>query len=724
MVSRIQRVAVLGTGAPALGLAAHLANVGVPVLLLDAERTSTAKEALIRAIEARPSPFFHRSLARLVTPGTLPGDAEALRGCGLVVDATRGTRAGTWELLARLEPLLAPDALLAVDTSWLPLRDLVAGRAPDLHRRLLGMHFVSPLRRTRLVELVPGPGTEAGRLEEATAFARDVLGLTVVVARESPHLIAERVAAHAFVTCLQRMEAHGLAPGDVEGLTALLFSRERGVFQALEDWGAGAFMDAVDRCHAELPEERNGFQLPSPWRAGLPSPEARREADATLTRTLRPLLAEDDAAARLRKLVADEGRAGRFAWDVVSRILSHAARCVGPVARAPQDVDAALTRGFQWDLGPFGMWAALGVTEAAGRMRREGLPVPEAVERRLREDAAPGATPRAPVHRSERVPVLTSPGAEAWDLGDGVLGVGFKTKHNSIDADVVATLGRAVERAEADFRALVLANPGPDFSVGANLMLVTMWASRKRWEDIRALVAAFQAATQRLKYARVPVVAVPCGRTLGGGLELCLGATAVQAAAETQAGLVETEIGLVPGGGGTLNLLWRALQGIPEGVQVDALPYVAKVFQDIARARVSTSAVEAQHLGYFRLTDGVSVRPEHRLEEARARALGLAGAGYRPPVPRAFRLPGAPGIRALEDGLAEGRARGELTAHDALLGARLAAILCGGQGGAGHEVTEEEVLALEQEAFVSLCGEPRSLERMQSLLMHRRVLRN
>lgn len=723
MASRIQRVAVLGTEAPGLGLAAHLANVGVPVLLLDVERPGAAREGLARALEATPSPFFHRSLARLVTPGALPGDAEALRGCGLVVDATR---AGTQELLARLEPLLAPEALVAVDTSRLPLRELGAGRSPEFLRRFLGMHFLPPLRRTRLVELVPGPGTEAVRVEQARAFARDVLGLSVVVARESPHLVAERAAAHAFVTCLQRMEAHGLSPGDVEELTALLFSRERGCFQALEDWGASAFVDVLDRCHAELPGERDGFQLPPRWRAGLPSPESRRESDPTLTRTLRPLLAEDDASVRLRKLIADGGRAGRFAWDVVSRILSHAARCVGTVARSPQDVDVALTRGFQWELGPFAMWTALGVTEAAGRMRRDGLPVPEAVERMLKEGGAGDSrgAPRAPGLRGERGPVLSSAGAEAWDLGDGVLGVGFKTKHNSIDADVVATLGRAVERAETDFRALVLANPGPDFSVGANLMLVTMWASRKRWEDIRALVAAFQSATQRLKYARVPVVAVPCGRTLGGGLELCLGASAVQAAPETQAGLVETEIGLVPGGGGTLNLLWRALQGIPEGVQVDVLPYVEKVLRDIARARVSTSAVEAQHLGYFRLTDGVSARAEQRLEEARARALGLAGAGYRPPVPRAFRLPGAAGIRALEDRLAEGRARGELTAHDAVIAARLAAILCGGLGGAGHEVTEEEVLVLEQEAFVSLCGEPRSLERMQSLLMNRRVLRN
>ncbi|NRD61484.1 hypothetical protein HRD49_06935, partial [Corallococcus exiguus] len=426
MASRIQRVAVLGTGAPALGLAAHLANVGVPVLLLDVERPGAAAEGLARALDATPSPFFHRSLARLVTPGALPGDAEALRGCGLVVDATQGTRARTSELLARLEPLLAPQALVAVDTSRLPLRELVAGRAPDFLRRFLGMHFLPPVRRARLVELVPGPGTEAVRVEQARAFARDVLGLSVVVARESPHLVAERAAAHAFVTCLQRMEAHGLALGDVEGLTALLFSRERGCFQALEDWGASAFVDVVERCHAELPEERAGFQLPPGWRAGPPSLAARRESDPTLTRTLRPLLAEDDASARLRKLIADEGRAGRFAWEVVSRILSHAARCVGAVARSPRDVDVALTRGFQWELGPFAMWAALGVTQTADRMRRDGLPVPAGVERRLLEDPSlesgagdPRAAPRAPVPRGGRVPVLSSPGAEAWDLGDG-----------------------------------------------------------------------------------------------------------------------------------------------------------------------------------------------------------------------------------------------------------------------------------------------------------------
>lgn len=751
MSPRIHRVAVLGAGASGSGLAAHLANAGVPVLLLDAVSAGVARDGLERALRASPPEFFHRSLARLVTPGSLEDGRELLRDCELVIAAGQETLQQCRALFDVLEPRLAPGSIVAVSSSHLRVRDLLAGRSEDFRRRFLVMHFLPPARRTRLLEVVPGPVTEPGVVERAIAFARDTLGMGVLFARDTPHLIAERLAAHALLVCLQQMQAQGLAPGDAELLTGLMMGRETGCFRLVEDWGLDAFLRVVDRCATELPraEDRSEFQVPALLRsgAGLPSEEARREGDAALRRALRPLLAVEAAGERLRKLVADEGRAGQFAWSVLARVLLHAARCVGEVAPSVVDVDEALTRGFQWGLGPFELWDALGVAETAGRMRRQGLVVPEPIERMLsrgvsRFYAADGAAfdlergecvPRRGVRlsggislprREAPAPVLSSPGAEAVDIGDGVLALSFKTKHNSIDAEVVAMLGRALERAEADFRALVIANPGPHFSVGANLMLVTMWASRKRWEDIRGLVSSFQAATQRLKYARVPVVAAPLGRTLGGGLELCLAATAVHAATETQAGLVETEIGLVPGGGGTLNLLWRALQGIPEGVAVDAFPYVEQVFRNIARATVSTSAVEAQHLGYFRLTDGVSFHPERQLAEARARALGLAGAGYRPPVPRAFRLPGESGIRALEAGLDELLARGQATAHDVTIGRKLAAILCGGHGSPGREVTEAEVLELEQEAFVSLCGEPRSQERMQSLLMNKRPLRN
>jgi len=270
----------------------------------------------------------------------------------------------------------------------------------------------------------------------------------------------------------------------------------------------------------------------------------------------------------------------------------------------------------------------------------------------------------------------------------------------------------------------VIFNQGEHFSVGANLFAVVIAAGQKKWEDIRAMGRAFQRANQRMKYASVPVVAAPYGMAIAGGLEMCLGATAIQAAAETYAGLVEVGVGLIPGAGGCMNLLWRSMESIPEGVRVDAYPFVTQVFQNIALAKVATSADEAKALGYFRQSDGVSFDKARLLSEAKARAIGLAEAGHHPPAPRAHVLPGENGIATLRMMIGTLVAAGQASEHDALVATKLAGVLCGGVDGAAGPVTEERVLELEVEAFLSLCGEPKSQERMQFMLMNNKPLRN
>jgi 3-hydroxyacyl-CoA dehydrogenase len=285
-------------------------------------------------------------------------------------------------------------------------------------------------------------------------------------------------------------------------------------------------------------------------------------------------------------------------------------------------------------------------------------------------------------------------------------------------------LGQAAEKAEQDFRALVVANEGDHFCVGANLLLVVMAASQQQWDQIRDMVKGYQYATQRLKYARVPVVAAPYGMTLGGGLELCYGAGHVQAAAETYSGLVEVGVGLIPGGAGTMNMLWRALESVPEGTNANTYEYVTQVFKNIALAKVATSAVEGQALGYFKREDGVSFDRARLVVEAKKRAIGLAESGYHPPIPRAYRLPGESGIATLGMMVDTLVAGGYASEHDAKIARKLAVVLCGGVGGASREVTEDEMLELEREAFLSLCGEQKSQERMQFMLMNNKPLRN
>jgi 3-hydroxyacyl-CoA dehydrogenase len=412
-------------------------------------------------------------------------------------------------------------------------------------------------------------------------------------------------------------------------------------------------------------------------------------------------------------------------------------------------IDDAMKWGYNWELGPFEVWDALGFVETADAMEKAGHKLPDAIKKMKASgatsfyskdgkvfdlvkgeyvaqklDARYATLPQLRSSAGKDKPVLKNDGAEAWDLGDGVLGLTFKTKANSIDPDVISMIGQAVEKAETDFRALVIANEGEHFCVGANLLLVVMSASQGQFDQIGEMVKGYQYATQRMKYARVPVVAAPYGMTLGGGLELCMGAGHVQAAAETYSGLVEVGVGLIPGGAGTLNMLWQSLEGIPEGTNANVYENVTQTFKNIALVKIATSAAEAQALGYFRRTDGVSFDRARQIVDAKNRAIGLAMSNYHPPIPRAYRLPGESGIATLGMMVDTLVAGGYASEHDAKIARKLAVVLCGGVGGAAREVTEDEILDLEREAFLSLCGEPKSQERMQFMLMNNKPLRN
>jgi 3-hydroxyacyl-CoA dehydrogenase len=328
------------------------------------------------------------------------------------------------------------------------------------------------------------------------------------------------------------------------------------------------------------------------------------------------------------------------------------------------------------------------------------------------------------IMRQGDAPVFENRGTEAWDLGDGILGLKFTTKANSIDDTTVEGITKSVDIAETDFRGMVIYNEGDHFCVGANLFAVVMAAQQKAWDQLRGTISGLQNGLQRMKYSTIPVVAAPFGMTVGGGFEVCMGADAVQAASETYVGLVEVGVGLLPGGAGNMNMLWRALEGIPDSTDVDPLPFVSRTFQNIAMARVATGAGEAQEFGYFRKSDGISFDKARLLTEAKGRAIGMAEAGYHPPLPRAYRLPGESGMATLGMMIDSLEAGGFASEHDGLIARKVAMVLCGGPSGMAHEVTEDQMLELEREAFISLCGEPKSQERMQHMLTTNKPLRN
>ncbi|HZU83608.1 MAG TPA: 3-hydroxyacyl-CoA dehydrogenase/enoyl-CoA hydratase family protein, partial [Polyangiaceae bacterium] len=784
------------------GIAAHLANAGLRVVLLDvvppglgeaekrdrAARNRFASSGLDKALKARPAAFFHGSLARLVSIGNVEDDLERVRDCDLVVEAIIEQLEPKRALFERLDAILGERAgegtLIASNTSGLRIAEMAKGRSARFRENFLVMHFFNPVRYMKLLELVAGPDTSAAALDRARRFGEDVLGKGIVFGKDTPNFVGNRIGVHGMMTAIHLMLDEGLAPEDVDAIMGEPMARPKSaLFRTADLVGIDTLVHVADHCFAALTadEDRAVFEVPAYVRkmvekkllgdktrggfyrrtrdGSIETLDPRtleyrpRGGDPEIRAACKELAAVEDPRQRLRRLVFPEGqpsaglaKASSFAWKAVSRGLGYAARRVGEIADDVVAIDDAMKWGYNLELGPFETWDALGFERVVDRMKKDAVPLPATVDSMrakgatsfytsdgrvfdlvkgaYRQRAIDPRTATLTVLRKGTAPVLKNDGAEAWDLGDGVLGLTFKTKANSIDPDVIQMIHQSVSRAESDFRALLVTNGGEHFCVGANLLLVVMAAGQKQWDAIRDMAAGLQGANQRMKYARVPVVAAPFGMTLGGGLEVCLGAGSVQAAAETYAGLVEVGVGLVPAGGGCMNLLWRAFEGVPEGASVDPYALVTQVFKNIALARVATSAEDAKAAGYFRRQDGVSFDRSRLLTEAKARAVGLAESGWHPPAPRAYTLPGESGIATLEMMVRTLVDAGQASEHDAEIANKLAQVLCGGPGGSSHEVTEDEMLELEREAFVSLCGEPKSQERMQYMLLNNKPLRN
>jgi 3-hydroxyacyl-CoA dehydrogenase len=787
----IRSAAVIGAGVMGSGIAAHFANAGIEVLLMDivppnlsdAEKKSRsarnrfAASGLEKAIKARPAAFFHKDRARLVSIGNVEDDLGKLATVDLVVEAIIEQMEPKRALFEKLEKVVKSDCIVASNTSGLRISEMTAGRSPSLRQRFLVMHFFNPVRYMKLLELVAGPDTSAEALDRVRGLGEDILGKGVVLGKDTPNFVGNRIGCHAMLTTIHLMLEEGLAPEDIDALTGEPIGHPKSAsFRTTDLVGVDTFVHVAENCYASLTsdEDRKVFETPAFIKAMVEKKllgdktkggfyrkgkdgsietldpktlEYRpRGGDKEIRAKCKELVQIEDVRERVRKLFADDGKTGRLAWKVLSKSLAYSARRVGEITDDITAIDDAMRWGYNWELGPFETWDAIGFEAVLDRMKKDGVALPASIEKMRASGAksfytadgrvfdllkgvyrAKPADPRTvalPALRKGAAPVLKNDGAVAWDLGDGVLGLTFTTKANSIDGDVIKLIEDSVARAETDFRALVVANQGEHFCVGANLMLVVMSAQQKEWEQIRAMVKGLQLSLQRMKYAAVPVVAAPYGMTLGGGLEVCLGAGDVQAAAETYAGLVEVGVGLIPGGGGTMNLLWRALEGTPDGATLDTYAIVTQMFKNIAMARVATSAEEAKAFGYFRRTAGVSFDRARQLADAKARAIGLAQSGWHPPSPRAYVLPGESGMATLAMMIGTLVDAGQATPHDAKIASKLAEVLCGGVSGGAHEVAEDEMLELEREAFVSLCGEPKSQERMQYMLMNNKPLRN
>ncbi len=786
MGSEIKRIGVIGAGVMGAQLAALFAGAGAEVELLDlvpgdlgpgddARARSRLADSAIRNLgRMKPPPLFSRGDALRIRSGNLEDHLRRLSECDWVVEAVIERAEVKRSIYARLDGVLSERAVLSSNTSGLLRAALIEGMRPQMASRFLVTHFFNPPRHMKLVEMIADPSCRAaeGTLEE---FVGGRLGKGVVKAKDTPLFIANRIGVFYVMDIAHRLVEEGWPIEAVDAVLSRPAARPKsGVFRTVDMAGIDTLTyvaaelvkgcpedEGIDRCRIPqflqqmvvrgLTGGKSGggfyFKDGATGRISAFDP-ASGEYRARINFSTPSILEAAkiaDPAERLRRTVFAADQAGEIAWPVVSRTISYAADRIPEIADVPWAIDCAMRWGYNWELGPFETWDALGVGEVAARLEREGRPVPALVEKLLKDGhtrfyewrghhrmvldvgknrsvTIEGSERRIPLRRLKEVGRLVdeNAGASIVDVGEGVFACEFHTKMNSIDEDVVEMAGRALDLVEREGAGLLIANEGEHFSAGANLLIILMAAKQKRWEEIDAMVRRFQSLCQRIRFSPKPVMAVPFGMALGGGCEVCLACGMRTASIESYMGLVETGAGLIPAGGGCKNLILALEKRAAGGPQ----PKVSAAFELIATARVSASAREASEMGLIANDDLVVMDRELLLWEAKNSLLRRAKS-YEPPAMRGnILLPGRGGEMALRNALKGFIARGRATEHDALVAGKLAGVLSGGDSPTLHETNEEHLLDLERETFLSLAGEEKTQARIEHLLKTGKPLRN
>jgi len=801
----IDAVAVLGAGTMGAAIAAHLVNAGVSVLLLDvvpegaesgtaSERNQRARTGLQRVAKAKPAALFSRRFETLIKVGNLEDDLEAACACDVIVEAVVENLGVKRALYARLDAL-GGKAVIASNTSGLPLRDLVVDRSESFRSRFIITHFFNPPRYLKLVEIVTGPETSPQTQSRAEFLCGDILGKGIVFAKDTPNFIANRIGTFCMLRTLEVAANEGYSVEEVD----LIFGRPAGrpksaIFRTVDVVGIDTLLHVAENCFQALEGDEKravfsphrvlktlvargwlgakngqGFYRKGGGDAGA-AEQSGSKASASkkqifqldlnsleYTPLQKPRFASvgatkgiEDAGARIRALVSGDDRAATLAQTVIYETLAYAAARVGDAADSVVDIDRAMRWGFGWELGPFEIWDALGVKQTANAMKAAGIDLPVWLQALL-DAGETSFYPKSAGHESayltrtgDAAPLPSNPkeidlnalrasGAEVerngsasvLDLGEGVFCLEFHSKMNALDPDIVFLMNRALERAEQEGVALVVGNQASDaFCAGANLFALLVALQQNNYEKVEEMVVDFQKAVMRWRRARVPVVAAPFGLALGGGAEVVMACQNVRAAAELYIGCVEVGVGLIPAGGGCMEMAARASDRIKGNPAVDVLSIIRQPFEYLATARISTSAEDARDLGYLRVQDTVSMRRETVIHDAKQLALGLARAGHRPPPPRQIRVAGRSGSATLRTALQNLADAHRISDHDALIGQHLARILAGGDVPTGAKASEQDLLDLEREAFLSLCGEEKTRARIQHMLTTNKPLRN
>ena len=767
----IRSVAVLGAGVMGAQIAAHFANAGVPSLLLDLTPEAAA-EGLKRARALKPDPFFTSDTWTLVTTAGFDEGLSRLAEADWIIEAVVERVDVKRALLEKVDAARRPGSIVSSNTSGIPIAALAEGRSDDFRRHWLGTHFFNPPRYLRLLEIIPTPDTFASVVETVTHFADHRLGKGVVIAKDSPNFIGNHLALYGVVQLLAKVASGDYTIEEIDAITGPAIGRPNSAtFRTLDLAGVDILSHVIDNLHERLEDERARelFVLPPFVRQMVERGQTGEKAGQGFYKrvknasgeseilTLDPATLEyrprqspklgsieagksiADVGERIRTLFNAKDKAGQLLRETLAPTLVYAARVTPDIAHSADDVDRVMRWGFGWELGPFETADAIDIAEviesaktAAPDVLADGVPAiwEQAIKggrNRLRDGEVAPAGPDLQILRSakERSGVVRkNAGASLVDLGDGVLAVEFHSKMNAIGGDTIQMLQEGVREAAKNFSALVVGNDALHFSAGANLMLVLLEAQEENWEEIDLMVRAFQQATMGLRYADVPVIVAPAGLALGGGCEIVLHADRVQAAAETYMGLVEVGVGLIPAGGGTKEMVARAADQLRPGSS-DLLPPIQRAFETIGFAKTSTSAADAQRIGYLQPTDAWTMNRERLLSDAKARALQRVREGYQPPVLRTAIPVGGDTVSApLKLGIHLAHRAGRISDHDALIGRKLAMIMAGGALPHATTVSEQHLLDLEREAFLSLVAERKTQERIAHTLKTGKPLRN
>jgi 3-hydroxyacyl-CoA dehydrogenase len=790
MAKPIDQVAVLGAGVMGAAIAAHLANAGIKVLLLDIPakdapagdrraRNKITAAGLERARKAKPASFLSPRFESLLTVGNLEDDLAAAARCDLVVEAIIEDLAVKRALYTRLEAL-GGSAVITSNTSGLRMKELLAGRSEDFRRRFCITHFFNPPRYLKLVEIVAGPDTAPETLARAEDLCGRLLGKGLVRAKDTPNFIANRIGTFALLRALDLAVKEGYSVEEVDMVFGPATGRPRSaVFRTADLVGIDTLVHVARHCHEALVDDdrREVFAVhpvleelvKRKW-LGSKTGQGfyKKQGDEILQLDLKtfeyvPLQKPrfpsigatkgvEDIDERLRRMLggAADDRAAALARSVIYETMAYSAARIPEIADDVLEVDRAMRWGFGWERGPFESWDALGLAATVEKMQAAKIRVPDWVKERIKAGETSFYRKEGPSRRQQlrrsggyaEIPadprvisldairaaggeVERNASASLLDIGDGVFCLEFHAKMNAIDADMGTLLAKAVDRAEQQGTALVIGNDGTEaFSAGANLFGLMIALGQGQMAAVEQMVDGFQKVNMRLRYARVPVVAAPFGLTLGGGVETMLGCTAVRAFIELYAGLVEVGVGLIPGGGGCMEMAARVSARAPDDPTFDLLNLLRGPFEAIGLAKVSTSAEEARDLGYLRPSDTTSMARETLIADAKQIALGLARAGYRPPPPRQIRVAGLSAGATLKTAIRHLVHAHRATEHDYLVVGKAAHVLCGGDVSAGAQVSEQYLLDLEREAFLSLCGEEKTRARIQHMLSSGKPLRN